>query len=607
MASPTPVSPASAPASPPEPAARSAKAADRRLRLEDILKLMVADGLVTVADADKLRRSRTHRFEHPLEMIADQKWRALTDAHPVMTLEWLVEWLAGKLGIPYHHIDPLKIDLVAVTSTMSVAYAERYRILPVVLARGELTVATSEPFVRGWADELEKILHLKIHLVFANPQDIKRFLGEFFTLARSMKKAAESTRGEVALAGNFEQLVELGRHGTLDANDQHVIHIVDWLWQYAFDQRASDIHVEPRREAGIVRFRIDGVLHQVYAIPTPVLLAMTSRIKLLARMEIVERRRPQDGRIKTVSSAGEEIELRISTMPTAFGEKVVMRIFTPEVLVRDFQELGFTGDDGERWEKMIHEPNGIVLVTGPTGSGKTTTLYSTMKQLATPEVNVCSIEDPIEMIAPEFNQMQVQPAINVDFATGVRTLLRQDPDIIMVGEIRDRDTADMAVQAALTGHLVLSTLHTNDAPTAVTRLLDLGVPPYLLSSTLLGVMAQRLIRTLCPHCKKPCEPPEEEAWRLLTAPFRAELPRHAHAPVGCLECRMTGYFGRIGLYEIMTLSPGLRRLIHVEADDGKLREQAYKDGMKPLRVSGAMKIAAGLSTIEEVVKVAPLA
>jgi general secretion pathway protein E len=585
---------------------RHARTTDRRLRVEDILKLMVADALVTAADADRLARSRTHRFDHPLELIADQKWRSLIAPRPIMTLEWLVEWLAGKLGVPYHHIDPLKIDLVAVTNTMSNAYAERYRILPVAVSKGELTVATGEPFVRAWADELEKILHLRIKLVFANPQDIKRFVGEFFPLARSIKKASETTRGEVSLARNFEQLVELGRHGTLDANDQHVVHIVDWLWQYAFEQRASDIHIEPRRDAGMVRFRIDGVLHQVYAIPNPVMLAMTSRIKLLARMEIVEKRRPQDGRIKTVSPNGQEIELRISTMPTAFGEKVVMRIFTPEVLIRDFQELGFAGDDLTRWDKMIHEPNGIILVTGPTGSGKTTTLYSTMKQLATPEVNVCSVEDPIEMIAPEFNQMQVQPIINVDFANGVRTLLRQDPDIIMVGEIRDRDTADMAVQAALTGHLVLSTLHTNDAPTAVTRLLDLGVPSYLISSTLLGVMAQRLVRTLCPHCKKPGDPPDEEAWRMLTAPFRADLPQQTQIPIGCLECRMTGYFGRMGLYEIMTLTPSLRRLIHAEAEDGKIREQAYKEGMKPLRVSGAVKIAAGLTTVDEVVKVAPL-
>ena len=590
----------------PDAKPRPARPADRRLRVEDILKLMVADALIGAADAERVARSRTQRFDHPLELIADQKWRALSGARPLMTLEWLVEWLAGKLGVPYHHIDPLKIDLVSVTSTMSNAYAERYRILPVAVGNGELTVATSEPFVRAWADELEQILHLKIKLVFANPQDIKRFVGEFFPLARSIKKASETTRGEVSLARNFEQLVELGRHGALDANDQHVVHIVDWLWQYAFEQRASDIHIEPRRDAGMVRFRIDGVLHQVYAIPTPVLLAMTSRIKLLARMEIVEKRRPQDGRIKTVSPNGQEIELRISTMPTAFGEKVVMRIFTPEVLIRDFGELGFAGEDLARWDKMVHEPNGIILVTGPTGSGKTTPLYSPMKQLATPEVNVCSIEDPIEMIAPEFNQMQVQPVINVDFANGVRTLMRQDPDIIMVGEIRDHDTADMAVQAALTGHLVLSTLHTNDAPTAVTRLLDLGVPSYLISSTVLGVMAQRLVRTLCPHCKRPGEPPDEETWRMLTAPFRAELPEHTHMAVGCLECRMTGFFGRIGLYEIMTLTPNLRKLIHAEAEDGKLREQAFKEGMKPLRVSGARKIAAGLTTVDEVVKVAPL-
>ncbi|MEP7329441.1 MAG: GspE/PulE family protein, partial [Betaproteobacteria bacterium] len=375
----------------------------------------------------------------------------------------------------------------------------------------------------------------------------------------------------------------------------------------AFEQRASDIHIEPRRDVGIVRFRIDGVLHQVYAIPQPVLIAMTSRIKLLARMEIVEKRRPQDGRIKTLSPEGDEVELRISTMPTAFGEKLVMRIFTPEVLVRDYADLGFTPDDSARWDQMIKQPNGVILVTGPTGSGKTTTLYSSLKSLAVPEVNVCTIEDPIEMIEPLFNQMQVQTTIGVDFANGVRTLLRQDPDIIMVGEVRDRDTADMAIQAAMTGHLVLSSLHTNDAPTAVTRLLDLGVPPYLLSSTLLGVMAQRLVRTLCPHCKKPGEPPDDETWRTITSPWRGEKPTTVMQPQGCLECRMTGFLGRIGLYEIMLMTPALRRLITRDADDRAIRELAYKEGMKPLRVSGAMKVAAGITTAEEVVKVAPLA
>jgi general secretion pathway protein E len=592
---------------PAPPASSGSRPQDRRLRLDDILKLMLADGLVPAAEAEVLARSRTHRFEHPLEAVADRQWKSAKPPHRLMTLDWLVEWLAGKLDVPYFHIDPLKIDLGAVTATMSNAYAERYRILPVAVDRMTLTVATSEPFIRSWADELGEILKLDVKFVFANPADIKRYVGEFFSLARSMKRAQAASKGQLALTGNFEQLVELGKLGRLDANDQHVVHIVDWLWQYAFEQRASDIHIEPRRDMGMVRFRIDGVLHQVYAIPPPVLIAMTSRIKLLARMEIVERRRPQDGRIKTLTPDGQEVELRISTMPTAFGEKLVMRIFTPEVLVRDYADLGFTEDDRERWQKMIKEPHGIVLVTGPTGSGKTTTLYSSLKQLAVPEVNVCTIEDPIEMIEPLFNQMQVQPGIGVDFASGVRTLLRQDPDIIMVGEIRDHDTADMAVQAALTGHLVFSTLHTNDAPTAVTRLLDLNVPPYLLNSTLLGVMAQRLVRTLCPHCKKPGEPPDEETWRAITSPWRGERPAAVMAPEGCLECRMTGYLGRIGLYEIMLMTPAQRRLMHSEADDRAIREQAFKDGMKPLRVSGAMKVAAGLTTAEEVVKVAPLA
>jgi len=591
----------------PRPAGRGGPPPDRWLQLDDILKLLVADGLVSAADVERFARTRTRRYDHPLEIIAAEKWHAASEPHTALTLEWLVEWLAGKLGVPYLHIDPLKIDLAAVTQSMSNAYAERYRFLPVEATPTTLKVATAEPFVRAWAAELGQILKLDVELVFANPKDIRRYLGEFYNLARSMKKAQETSKGDLSLARNFEQLVALGQQGQLDANDSHVVHIVDWLWQYAFEQRASDIHIEPRRDVGLVRFRIDGVLHQVYAIPIPVLLAVTSRIKLLARMEIVEKRRPQDGRIKTVSGAGNEVELRISTMPTAFGEKIVMRIFAPDVLVRDFTELGFMPEDRDRWERMIGEPNGIILVTGPTGSGKTTTLYSSLKQLATPEVNVCTVEDPIEMIEPAFNQMQVMPSIGVDFAHGVRTLMRQDPDIIMVGEIRDRDTADMAVQAALTGHLVLSTLHTNDAPTAVTRMLDLGMPAYLINSTLLGVMAQRLVRTLCPHCKKPGEPPDDEMWRAITAPWRAEKPKEVMAPVGCVECRMTGYRGRIGLFEIMLMTPAIRRLVTREADDSKIRDQAFKDGMKPLRVSGATKVAAGLTTADEVAKVVPLA
>lgn len=402
--------------------------------------------------------------------------------------------------------------------------------------------------------------------------------------------------------------MELGKtKQQFDANDQHIVTIVDWLWQYAFEQRASDIHVEPRRDIGIVRFRIDGVLNQVYQVPMSVMNAMTSRIKLLGRMDVIEKRRPQDGRIKTRTPEGQEVELRLSTLPTAFGEKLVMRIFDPDVLVRDFAELGFSKEDRARWQQMTVQPNGIILVTGPTGSGKTVTLYSTLKHLATPEVNVCTIEDPIEMVEPAFNQMQVQQGIDLTFADGVRALMRQDPDIIMVGEIRDLETADMAIQAALTGHLVLSTLHTNDASAAITRLLDLGVPPYLISSTVLGVMAQRLVRTLCPHCKQPFPVRDEEAeqWDALVAPWKIRRPDQLYHQVGCLECRKTGYSGRIGIYEILLMSPELRKLITPSTDIARVRELAYREGMKPLRISGAMKIAAGQTTLDEIIKVAP--
>ncbi|HBM08496.1 MAG TPA: type II secretion system protein E, partial [Pseudomonas sp.] len=389
-----------------------------------------------------------------------------------------------------------------------------------------------------------------------------------------------------------------------DANDAHVVNIVDWLFQYAFDQRASDIHIEPRREQGTVRFRIDGVLHNVYQFPPQVAMAVVSRLKSLGRMNVAEKRKPQDGRVKTKTPDGGEVELRLSTLPTAFGEKMVMRIFDPEVLLKGFDQLGFSAEDLRRWQSMTGQPNGIILVTGPTGSGKTTTLYTTLKQLATPEVNVCTIEDPIEMIEGAFNQMQVQHNIDLTFASGVRALMRQDPDIIMVGEIRDLETAEMAIQAALTGHLVLSTLHTNDAPSAITRLLELGVPHYLLRATLLGVMAQRLVRTLCPHCKTPIKLDADD-WQALTKPWNAPLPGNAHQAVGCIECRDTGYRGRAGVYEIMLLNDAIKPLITADTDLIALRRQAFKDGMHSLRLSGAQKIAAGLSTLEEVLRVTP--
>jgi general secretion pathway protein E len=586
---------------------------EHRLTLAEVIDALIAAGRVPREEAEAFRQER--RFfrgaAHPLVVIAEQRWKSPPSSpspNRTLDLDVLTEWLAEWSGLAYYHIDPLKVNLSAVTDVMSSAYATRFRILPVEVRPNEVVIATAEPFIRGWELELKAILKKEIRLVIANPEDISRYQVEFYNLARSIKGAM--ARGDVARTGisNFEQLVELGKgKASLDANDQHVVMIVDWLWQYAFEQRASDIHVEPRRDIGIVRFRIDGVLHQVYQIPMAVLNAMTSRIKILGRMDVVEKRRPQDGRIKTRAPNGQEIELRLSTLPTAFGEKLVMRIFDPEVLVRDFADLGFSPEDAARWHGMTSKPNGIILVTGPTGSGKTTTLYSTLKQLATQEVNVCTLEDPIEMIEPAFNQVQVLPDIGMDFASGIRALMRQDPDILMVGEIRDIETAEMAVQAALTGHLVLSTLHTNDAPTAITRLLDLGVPPYLLQSTVLGVMAQRLVRTLCPHCKRAEDrrAEDEVLWHGLVSPWKAKKPAQLYHPVGCLECRRTGYMGRLGLYEIMPMTHEVKLLVNANTDLAALRERAMKGGMQPLRIAGARKVAAGLTTIAEVLKVAP--
>jgi general secretion pathway protein E len=590
-----------------KPASPAPKQAGGRLTIEQLLADLVEDKLVLHDAADKLlalRRNLRSSDVHPLVILADQKWKDPRNPKKLLNLEALTEWLAGRVGLPYLHIDPFKIDFAAVTRVMSNAYATRFRILPVAVTSSEAVIATCEPFVREWEAEMARILRLEIKRVIANPVDIGSFQVEFYNLAKSVKGASQQHGAAISDITNFEQLVQLGSSGKLDANDQHIIRLVDWLLQYAFDQRASDIHVEPRRDVANVRFRIDGMLHQVYQIPTPVVVAMTSRIKILGRMDVVEKRRPQDGRIKTRTADGDEVELRLSTMPTAFGEKLVMRIFNPDVLVKGFRDLGFTDDDRERWQKAVSNPHGIVLVTGPTGSGKTTTLYSTLKLLATPDVNICTVEDPIEMVEPAFNQMQVQSGIGLDFASGIRTLMRQDPDIIMVGEIRDLETADMAIQAALTGHLVLSTLHTNDAPAAVTRLLDLGVPPYLIHSTILGIMAQRLVRTLCPHCRE-AGTIDDETWNMLISPWQAEKPSQVYNAKGCLECRMTGYSGRVGIYEILLMSPNQRPLITADADASMIRDQAYRDGMKPLRIGGAMKVAAGVTTIDEVLKVAP--
>ena len=575
------------------------------LTLRMLLDDLVAAGMLASTDMQRLTSQRRNKIEteqHPLNYIAEQQFENRQRAGHKLSIAALLSWLAECAAQPVRHIDPMKVDVREVTAVMSFAFAKRHQILALEVDDEQVVIASAQPFITGWEEDLAHALKKPIVRVVADPADIARYSVEFYSLVSSVSGAVGGASSSVI--SNFEQMLELGKLKDPDANDQHIVNIVDWLLQYAFDQRASDIHIEPRREQGNIRFRIDGVLCQIYELPPAVINAVTSRLKILARMDLAEKRRPQDGRIKTMSPDGVEVELRLATMPSAFGEKLVMRIFDPDVLLRSFESLGLVDDDYERWQSMTQRPNGILLVTGPTGSGKTTTLYSTLKQLATQQVNVCTIEDPIEMVEPAFNQMQVQKKIDLDFASGVRALMRQDPDIIMVGEIRDAETAEMAVQAALTGHLVISTVHTNDAPSAVSRMLELGVPAYLIRATVIGIMAQRLVRTLCEHCKT-ATTIDSDVWNELTQPWNVAKPNKVFKADGCLECRNTGYYGRQGLYEILPLSRDLSQLVVDDLNLDELRQCGMREGMRTLRLAGAKKIAAGYTTPEEVLRVTP--
>ena len=580
---------------------------DRWLDLDTLLSALLAQNLISQRCAEQaLLRSQEAPAAalHPLVFLAQQQFCDGGRDGKMLDLETLTAWLAQHAGQPYLRLDPLKVDAATVTGAMSLAFAQRHGIIAVASDASAITIASAQPWVSSWEADLRQSLKRPIRRVIANPLEIQRLSVEFFQLAKSVTGAALNDQKTSPLA-NFEQLLTLGTGDREpDANDAHIVNIVDWLFQYAFEQRASDIHLEPRREKGCVRFRIDGVLHDVYQFPPQVAVAVVSRLKSLGRMNVAEKRKPQDGRIKTRLPQGAEVELRLATLPTAFGEKMVLRIFDPQVLLKSFDQLGLSPEDMQRWQQMTTRANGIVLITGPTGSGKTSTLYATLKQLATPQVNLCTLEDPIEMIEPAFNQMQVQPGIDLTFANGVRALLRQDPDIIMLGEIRDLETAEVAIQAALTGHLVLSTLHTNDAPSAISRLLELGVAPYLIKATLLGVMAQRLVRTLCPDCKA-AQPLSPDAWSGFAPGWAHAPPITVYRPVGCTQCRASGYRGRIGVCEIMVLSEQLKALIGPQTDLSAIRQLASAQGMLSLRLAAAHKVASAATSLEEALRVTP--
>src|SRR6056297_28215 len=536
-----------------------------------------------------------------VDVIASFKFRRADRAEVELDEDAVFHALAKEWGYEYKKIDPVKLDLNLVTTTIPRNFAMKHLVLPVGVEDGKLVVATSNPFNPEVIEDLGRVSQMPVRMVVTAKSDVIRLINEFFGFKRSIA-AAEVQFGAPSIdLGNLEQYVRLKATDELPANDHHIVNAVNHLLSYAFDQRASDIHIEPKRDTDLVRMRIDGVLHTVYKLPKKVHSAIVSRIKSLSRLDIAEKRRPQDGRIKT-EKGSVEVEIRISTVPVAFGEKVVMRIMDPDVLFQEVEDLGFSETDFEHYRRMFSMPYGMILVCGPTGSGKSTTLYSTLRRLSTPDINITTIEDPIEMIHEEFNQIAVQPAVNVTFASILRNILRQDPDVVMVGELRDYDTAQNAIQAALTGHLVLSTLHTNDAPSAIIRLLDIGVPYFLIHATLTGVLSQRLVRKICPKCMESFEM-ECDSLCQMGLDLGQNGPVRLYRGKGCVYCRYTVYYGRTSVYEVVPYTRALRQMTSPEADLGAIRDQAIRDGMVSLRQNAIKKLLEGVTTYQEVLRV----
>jgi general secretion pathway protein E len=552
------------------------------------------------------RRGAPEQAVHPAEVLAAMGFAIGSDPRYPLTEQAIVQTMARALGYEYVHLSPLDIDAKLAVKTLSRPFARRHNAL---VTRGDdtgVTVAISNPLDVALVENLRSFVRRELRLVIAPPSDIQRIITDIYGFRGSVSAAEREISGGIDI-GNLERYVRLKRVEEIEATDSHVVNAVEYLLHYAFDQRASDIHVEPHRDQSSVRMRIDGVLHTVNSLPKVVHPAVISRIKMLARLDIAEKRRPQDGRIKT-ARGDREVEIRVSTLATAFGEKVVLRIFDPEVIVRELSDLGMSDRQLALVQRFIARPNGLVLVTGPTGSGKTTTLYSALRALCSPEINVTTIEDPIEIVVEQFNQTEVQAKIGITFAEALRHLLRQDPDVVMVGEVRDAETATIAVQAAMTGHLVLATLHTNDSASAVTRLLELGLDPFLLSSTLVGVVAQRLVRLVCPSCRiETFLTPDQMSMLGLDV---QQLEEQGEAPQlmvatgqGCVSCRSTGLYGRSGVFEVLEVDDKIRKLVGARASSKEILKQARQDGLLTLREAAIRKLAKGLTSFEEVLRV----
>jgi len=583
-----------------------------------ILALLVERHVITADEASRLLRDEARVRRRIFRDNRDQYAGRLANANTVHAIDVVLDfdlfqtedralnevdlarYFANKKGVPFRHLDPLKVNLEVLTKYITRPFARKHLVIPLDDTDGVLECALVNPFDAELLFSLKRNTNMEIKPVVAPKNEILRILTEFYGFRTSVKNAEKILEPIVNL-GNLEQLVRLKSERELEASDSHVVKAVEYLLHYAYDQRASDIHIEPKRDSSLIRFRIDGVLHDIQNMTSKVHAAVLSRMKLLARMDIAERRRPQDGRIKT-KLKDKEVELRCSILPVAFGEKMVVRIFDPEVVFQDLNYLGFRADDLETYERVLSEPNGMLLVTGPTGSGKTTTLYASLKQLATREVNVTTIEDPVEMVYEGFNQVSVNPMLDLSFAGALKTVLRQDPDIVMVGEIRDPETTGFAIQAALTGHLMLSTLHTNDAPGAVARMFDLGAEPFLLASTLLASLAQRLVRKICPHCRSD-DILTHAQLKALNIRTKSGKPLAVHKGKGCHFCRYTGLLGRTGIFELMAVDDTVRKLILSREDTLSIKQACRKKGMETLKESGIRKIMSGETTFEEIIRV----
>jgi general secretion pathway protein E len=597
---------------------------EHRFSSKNICKILVSRGLLSkeqamdvlkreasatkaleAKNAEKKRRDSSGTvIETPVtfaDVLVALKIKRIADPSKTLDEDTIYEAMAEGLGMVYKKIDPLKLELNLVTKTIPRSFAMKHLLLPLEMDGDRLVVATSHPFNQEAMDDVERVSNLKVKPVLSSKSDVIRLIDEFFGFRHSITAAEDQFSRTGVDLGNLEQYVKLKSADELPATDQHIVNAVNHLFSYAFEQKSSDIHIEPKRNTSLVRMRIDGMLHTAFKLPKQVHNAVISRIKTLSRLDMAERRRPQDGRIKTVKG-GKEVEIRVSTIPVAFGEKVVMRIMDPDILFQDLGKLGFSAGDLDRFKGIVAMPHGIILVTGPMGSGKSTTLYSTLRMLSSPEVNVVTIEEPIEMIHEEFNQISVQPAIGVTFDSILRNILRQDPDIIMVGEIRDLETAQSAVQAALTGHLVLSTLHTNDAITSVTRLLDLGIPPFLVHSSLVGVVAQRLVRKICPNCKGDLIMDAVELKQMGLDLNRGGPVALKHGK-GCVQCRNTGYKGRQAVFEVLPYSEALKKMTSDDANIPSLRKRAQMEGLISLRENAVKAMLDGRTTYQEVLRV----